>query len=268
MKFTDIFKSKITSSKTDDYSLETLLMKAVTEPAYRAEFYKRLLTDNLIIVPLEIIPLGRELPDSKLTGSKLMFKKGDQVRIYTFPDGQIPVFTSDQKIHEKGITKEKVNVLELKGEYLFEMTKGARFILNPYSDYAKELLPDEIERLLNGTILTNRTGKIFINKATQVQVCQPKDYPTEMINSLKVLFANKPNIKAAYLGWIFDPASGEPAHYILGFDVDGETQSLFQETGFTIQQYLGRGEFADYIQTNTDSELAQYLKSTKPFYEK
>lgn len=35
---------------------------------------------------------------------------------------------------------------------MFGLAKGATFILNPYSDYNKELIPEEIENLLNGTI--------------------------------------------------------------------------------------------------------------------
>ncbi|MBK8874397.1 MAG: enhanced serine sensitivity protein SseB C-terminal domain-containing protein [Bacteroidetes bacterium] len=40
-----------------------------------------------------------------------------------------------------------------------------------------------------------------IEKETKCKIGQPTKYPTDNINSLKVLFADKPNIKAAYLGW-------------------------------------------------------------------
>lgn len=35
---------------------------------------------------------------------------------------------------------------------MFQVVKGVKFILNPYSVYGKELIPEEIESLLNGTI--------------------------------------------------------------------------------------------------------------------
>ena len=47
------------------------------------------------------------------------------------------------------ISARKQNYLTLNGRALLEMTRGAPFILNPGSDYGKELLPEEIASLLD-----------------------------------------------------------------------------------------------------------------------
>jgi hypothetical protein len=159
--------------------------------------------------------------------------------------------------------------LELKGEDLLNMTKGATLILNPYSDYGKELLPAEIDQMLNGTILTASHQKITIEKETSVQLGQPANYPTEIVNALSGLFSRHPNVKAAYLGWIFNPSSGQPAHYIFAIDGNGDLQSVTDEAGFIAQQYLKPEEIVDFLRLNNKGGINDYfLKETKPFYMK
>lgn len=53
-----------------------------------------------------------------------------------------------KRYFDKGIVKEQVEVLEVRSEDIFNFFKGATLVLNPYSDYGKELLPNEIEGLL------------------------------------------------------------------------------------------------------------------------
>jgi hypothetical protein len=159
--------------------------------------------------------------------------------------------------------------MQMKGENLFNLAKGATFLLNPYSEYGKELLPDEVERMLSGKILTDTSKTLTIEKKTKVQIGQPTKYPTEIINSLKILFANKPNLKAAYLGWIFDSESGEPPHYIFGLETDGNIENLTEEAGFTAKQFLDADDFVDFIKVDNKNGLSDYfLNSVEPFYKR
>ena len=138
----DIFKKK--PNNTDEENiLETTLRKAATDPVFRAEFYKRLLSEKLVVLTDKTLPEGHQI-----------VRENTEVNIATLADGKIPVFTSTRRIFDKGIIKEEVPFLELKGEDLFNLATGATFILNPYSDYGKELLPNEIANIINGTFLT------------------------------------------------------------------------------------------------------------------
>jgi len=255
----DIFKKKTEPTFDNENRLETVLRKAATEAAFRPEFYEKLLSEKLVVLTAKTT-----LPDGVQT-----LEKDTDVGIVSLQDGKIPVFTSTGKIFDKGIIKEEVPFLEMKGEDLFNLAKGATFVLNPYSDYGKELLPNEIESILNGTILTENHKKIVVEKETNVQIGQPTKYPTEIINSLKILFASKPNVKKAYLGWIYDPSSGEAPHYIFGLDVEGDVQTITNEAGFTVKEYLKQDEFVDFIKIENKVGLSDYfVKQTKPFYER
>ncbi|MFI2741270.1 SseB family protein [Zhouia sp. PK063] len=139
----DIFKKKKTDSTFPENELEQCLMRAASEISAQKEFYQKLLWNQLFV-----LTAGH---DSSEEGIQTL-EKDTTVQFVTFEEGQIPVFTSTNRIFDKGVIKEEVPYMSLKGQDLFDVAKGATFILNPYSDYGKELIPEEIENLLNGTI--------------------------------------------------------------------------------------------------------------------
>lgn len=251
----NFFKKTADAPNLDPISLEDLLKKAATEPAFRAEFTKRLLSDDLII-----LTEGGSVEE----GSHVL-QENTSINILTLPDGRLPVFTSKERILDQNIIQEKMNFMQMSGRNLFEMTRGATFVLNPYSQYGKELLPDEIANMLDGTLTSSK--KITVQKDTEVQIGQPAKYPVEMIASLCRLFADRHNVKAAFLGWIFDPESGDAPHYIFSIDADGDFQSTVNEAGFTAEQYLEKHEIVDFVKFGNGT-LDDYFESVTPFYQR
>ncbi|GAA4329163.1 enhanced serine sensitivity protein SseB [Mucilaginibacter gynuensis] len=238
--------------------LEAVLMKAATEPAYRPEFYNLLLSEELVVITKK----------NDMTQGNHTLEQDTTISIATLNDGKIPVFTSTDRIFDKGVVKETVPFVAMKGEDLFKMIAGATFILNPYSDHGKELLPAEITNLLNGTVLQPEHQHVTIEKETQVLIGQPEKYPHKMVESLKILFATKPAVKAAYLGWIHDPTSGIAPHCIIGLDIEGADPSINNEAGFLAQSHLGPGEIVDIIRVTNEPGISSYFLSTSPFYKK
>ena len=238
-------------------SFEELLKKAANEPAHRSEFIKRILTEKLVVITKD---------QSGPEGYSIV-QKGTLIKILSLPDGSIPVFTSKDRIFDKGIIKKEVNVLECKGEDLFNLVKGTNLILNPYSDYGKKFTPEEVERILKGAYFDQNAQPITIKKATKVAIGQPAVYPTNMVKSLVKLFSNKREVVEAYIGWIYDPSSGDPPHYIIAIKMEGNWGNINQEAGYTAQQLLGADEIIDFIQISGKTGfLEDYFAKTKPFY--
>jgi len=256
MGLLDWLKPRKKETDNSTSRLETILKKAATEPAYRNEFYKYLLSEEVVV-----LTKSDSLPHGSYT-----VKKDTTVNIWTLDDGRIPVFTSTERVFDKGVIKSQVEFMAMKGADLFGLAKGATFILNPYSDFGKELLPEEIDRLLNGIITNPAHQKITIEKETKVLIGQPAVYPQNMVDSFKILFKNKPNIIAAYLGWIHDPASNIPPHYIVGIDAQQLDQQLMDEASHLAYQYLSADEFIDFISVRDTNGIAEYLKNSAPFY--
>jgi len=255
----DRFKKQPKEQEQSLNELESVLIKAAQQPAYRAEFYKRLLTDDLVV-----LTAGNEQPTSGTV------EEGNTVSFISFQDGKIPVFTSTDRIFDKGIVKEQMSYMALKGEDLFINTKGATFVLNPYSDYGKELLPDEIQRVLDGTIFTQSHNEVVIEEDTDVQIGQPAEYPTEIVESLRIVFSGSSVVKKAYLGWIYDASSGLPPHYIFALEADGDVKEVVHQAGFTAKEHLSPEEIVDFIQidvNDTNGLSAYFINQTTPFYE-
>jgi tetratricopeptide (TPR) repeat protein len=139
----DLFKRKKTESTFPENELEESLMQAASSVSAQKYFFQKLLWNQLFVLT------GGHSENEE--GANTL-EEDTKVQFVTFGNGHIPIFTSTNRIFDKGIIKEEVSYMRLKGQDLFEVAEGATFILNPYSDYGKELLPEEIQSLMNGTI--------------------------------------------------------------------------------------------------------------------
>lgn len=154
----DIFKKKKTESTFPENEIEKCLMQAASNFSAQKQFYQKLIWNQLFV-------LTSEKSISEVENQTL--ENDINVQFVIFENGQIPVFTSINRIFDKGIIKEKVPYLSIKGQDLFKSLNGATFILNPYSDFVKELIPEEIETLLNGTIYNKIDEQELQNKKYQ-----------------------------------------------------------------------------------------------------
>jgi len=250
----DIFKKKEFGKKSSGEDLEQALKRAASEPAFRFEFYKRLLSSKLVVLTQD----NNGLPDGISVA-----KQDLSINIFSLKDGSIPVFTSNDRIFDKGIIKSQMTV-----DDMLKMLRDKKVVLNPYSDYGKVLLPDEIERVLDGTIFTGNVDRIKVDKPTSVAIGQPAEYPTEVIKSLIELFKNKSEVSAAYMAWIYDHKTNVPPHYIFAIDAIGDWNRLSQETGFTISQIIGPDSVFDIMKLGKGGINDYFRDKTTPFYKK
>ncbi|MBB1150062.1 MULTISPECIES: SseB family protein [unclassified Myroides] len=144
MKLLDLFKKKKENKSTfPENELERYLMEASSNVDAQKYFYQKLIWNQLIVLTPDYLEVAE--------GEQIV-EENSKLKLVSFEGGKIPVFTSLNRIFDQEIIKEKVSYISLKGQDLFAMTKGASFILNPYSPYGKDLVPEEIEQLMNGTI--------------------------------------------------------------------------------------------------------------------
>lgn len=154
----DIFKKKKTDSTFPENELENSLIQAASNINAQKNFYQKLLWNQLYFLTVED-------PEFKVENQKL--DEDITVKFVAFDNGHIPLFTSTNRIFDKRIIKDEVSYMSLKGQDLFKATKGATFIINPYSDYCKELIPEEIENIINGTIYDKIDENEIENKKIQ-----------------------------------------------------------------------------------------------------
>ncbi|WP_051205348.1 enhanced serine sensitivity protein SseB C-terminal domain-containing protein [Salinimicrobium xinjiangense] len=257
MGLLDLFRRKRTEGNFPENELEKTLMQATTDSSKRKDFYMKLLWNDLIVLTTKHDKEGTHVLEENTT-----------VQFVNFEDGKIPIFTSTNRIFDKAIVKDEVPFMALKGKDLFKIARGATFILNPYSDYGKELIPNEIEKLLNGSIF-NETNEFKIEEDTQVQIGQPAEYPVALVKALKQFFREKKTVRAAYLAAVKMDKSNDQPHIMIAIDMDGDMKSITNEAGPIAEKYH-QNQAVDFLQIeHSNNGISEYfLKETKAFYKR
>src|SRR3546814_17358441 len=106
---------------------------------------------------------------------------------------------------------------------------GATLVLDPASIHVKEFFPNEIEALLT-TGMNQSPQTRVVQKATQVLLGQPANYPAEMVSALTILLAKHRGVKAAYLCLMHDASTQEKPSLVVGFEGEGLERAM-QEAG-------------------------------------
>lgn len=236
--------------------LEEQLVRATSEASARPEFYSLLLDSKLYVI-------GG--PKSARQEREFVAQVGDKMNIASIAykdKSYIPVFTSLARLN--AFISEPHDYYALKGRDLFELTRGACFILNAGADYGKELLPAEIERLLN----PSTPDTITIQKPTQVLLGEPAIYPQALVDALKTMLAQRSDVLNAYLLQIAFPDTDEPSHPLIGVEATGDWQSLSKEIG-RISSIINPGCIIDVVpidRSKQDDTLVNALLRVPPFY--
>lgn len=248
-------------SHPQENSLDTALRLAADEPACRPDFYKTLLESTVYII-------GRS--DRPYEGNRTI-EAGENISIQNWQrnDGSpvIPFFTSLTALQKA--LEEEASYMALPARSLFEITKGASLVLNPKSPYGKEFFPNEIEALLTNNV--NRLPEQRVTeKATQVLLGQPANYPSKMVESLSTLLSRRSNVKAAYLTLMHDPSHDEKPHLVIGIDAEGDIEQVIREAGVVAGDTAPDGEPVDLVRVSANERgLSEYfIREVKPFYER
>jgi hypothetical protein len=258
MGILDIFRRKRKNNNFPANELEKIFIEAASNMAARKKFYVKLLWNDLFVLTTE---------EQGTEEGSVILEKGSNVAFTTFDEGVIPIFTSTDRIFDKGIIKTQVRFLSMKGKDLFSLAKGATFILNPFSDYQKELLPQEIDALLDGTLL-KENNKFVVDEDTNVLIGQPEKYPEELVKALSILFKNKPAVQSAYLGLIKFNNNDNPPHLIVGLKITCNIEEITNEAIPITEQFCEEHSIVDFIQINKECGVSDYfVNQTEPFYE-
>ncbi len=240
-------------------ALETALMHAAKETAARPEFYRLLLASDLLA-------LGRISRAKPETGGPTV-QPGDKLEIVSVQiNGRAchPLFSSATRL--QAYIRQKEEFLTLNGRTLFTATPGATFVLNPGSDYGKELLPGEIAQLLDPASATPQ--RVTIQKPAKVLIGQPSVYPHALVDALKDAFAKRDDVAAAYLAQV--AYDGQPSHPLIGIETTGNWDALSPEVG-RIAAAAAPGMLFDVAQIDRKmphATLTDALLKTTPFYQR
>src|SRR4029077_11304866 len=185
----------------------------------RPEFYRLLLESTIFILGSSA---SGQMEDGPVT-----LKANTQIQVTNWirPDGSsvIPFFSSLRALQRAIADDEKY--IALPARTFFEITRGAELILNPRSEFGKEFRAAEVEALLTEGVNQVATPMVA-EKATEVLLGQPANYPHALVASLTTLLAKHSNVRAAYLALMHNTSRDEKPHLIVGIEADGDFENV------------------------------------------
>ncbi|MEN9347144.1 MAG: hypothetical protein RLZZ77_655 [Bacteroidota bacterium] len=232
MEISDRFK---VPRQGDQSPLEYLLRRGLEQPSVRPEFYRRFLQETVHVITL----------DPNFSNGLTTIRRGEKLNLFAFSNGMIPVFTSIERIYDRGIVKQKVNHIQLRGDQLLKSELGLSFSVNPYSEIGKEISKEEVVRILDGSLVAQLEADLGPDKSVLIKLSKPSQVPFELVSELSRVCHKMPNVKCVHLGWWEDPLSGVEPHYIVAVDTTFGFESIKHEVQFACLQVLGRASAFD-----------------------
>jgi len=232
--------------------LERALVKAVKEPAAAPDFYRLLLESDLLVLGTAE---GREGATEVFTlapGSNLRLVAG-------LKDGQqyLPVFSSVLRMQD--YVKQESKYLRINGRALLDLTRGAPVILNPASEYGKELTAEQVGQLL-GPSRPAGPQRTIIGEA---------EYPMPLVEALTRVFAANALVEAARMIQVTFADRAKEPHPLVGIEaspsidfrklvdvIQQETENAVPGTVFDVHR----------IDRAAPNSVTDALLQAEPFY--
>lgn len=227
-------------------TLERSLVAATTDPAARPQFYRDLLQSDLFVIQ------EPDAPPQQLSIRPLEVNGNDC----------LPVFSSLAAL-QRFIDRE-VGYVAMNAFDFLNITRGARLLLNPGSDYGKEFLPEEVASILDGSIW--RPDQSYtVERETQVLLGQPARHPTELVDVLRRVFAKLESVHAAWLAHFVNPAQDPKGHTLIAIEASENWDQIVGEAGMAANGVSVPDPPVDFIRL-PNAGLDSYFQSVEPFY--
>lgn len=240
--------------------LEAALLRATNDPEARPDFYQLLMTSPLFLLG----GLNRQSED----GSYLHLRVGDDMNLATLRHNgrhYHPAFTALTRL--SAFAPDDTRIFTATGRDLFLCTKGAEFVLNPNSEIGKQLSATEIAFWLDPSARARRN---LLRDRPQARLGEPSEYPQKVVDALRVLFANRAEVRSAYVLEVSFSDRPEPPHPLIAIETTGSWEKIYTE----VSQIAG-AVLPDIIidvlpldRTRSDDAIANAVSNISPFYER
>ena len=232
---------------------DSILAKAIDEPASRYHFYKALLDQEVVVI-------GTVSDDEETLNLTYIQMEEELI---------LPVFTSMDKF--QAIMKSNYPYIQIPANLLLEMVEtNIPWVLNPGYEPSKKIIQEELETLKDGSILHYFFDLLPEKEKESCLTEQMVELPEQAMEVLRTNLKGYQVIKKAYLTHLFHPSSTEHSFPLLALELDERNQEpteLVQTLYHLINQQLQLTYKIELIVLDQMSPLADSIvKHNKPFY--
>lgn len=232
--------------------LERALMRAADEPEARAPFLKALLDAELSFALAE---QGGQYQAPELESDGMYF---------------VPIFTSDERVKTM-FGRDKMTVVRQSFRQIIEQISDANFVLNPGSDYGRELTQADVAAMLAGDFETAAEGDDDGpdgpgDAPLPTAVGRPSPTPTHLTQPLATLFASMPEVRAAHFAQAVFPDPGGIKRLVLGISTDGDLDDALDRVADVLDEVAKPSDVIDFVPVPGSPLDFYFERDVNPFY--
>lgn len=243
---------------TPENDLERSLTKAAHDPAFRAQFYRDLVTSNIFLIQHGETARGESGARTLKEPTTLQV-----ARIEFNGNSYIPIFSSLSRL-QAALTGE-ASFVEMNALEFMRATHGAPLLLNPGSECGKEFTAKETASIVDGTIW-QLAERHVMERGARVAIGQPKNEPTALLRVLTPFFKTRRNVRRAWLAHYFNPDDGLPPHTLVVLDVANGFGEVAQEMAIIVKDVDLPDPPMDIVELRSFAD--PFIKKSKPFYQR
>lgn len=234
--------------------LELDLVRAAEEPEARAPFLKTLLDAELAFA---LARNGGEYQAPELESDGTFF---------------VPIFTSEERVKEV-FGREKMTIVRQTFRQIVEQIADANFVLNPGSDYGREIMQADVAAMLAGDFETaaaslddDQDGPEAAPLPTAVG--RPSPAPTHLTGPLAKLFATIPEVRAAHFAQAVFPDPSGVKRLVLGVATDGDLDEALDRVSDVLDEVARPSDVIDFVPVPGSPLDFYFERDTSPFYKR
>lgn len=244
---------------TPENDLERALVRAAQDPSARAPFLKTLLDSELAFALVEGGGKGKpgdgyEVPEVEADGQ-----------------GFVPVFTAESRVRTM-FGDEKMMIVRQTFRQIVEQVSDANFVLNPGSDYGREIMAADVRAMLAGDFAAAASGAGEDDEGAETPlpaaIGRPSPAPTHLTGPLAKLFAGIPEVRAAHIGQSLFPDSYGTKRLVIGVAADGDVDAVFDRMGEVLDQVARPTDVIDFVPVPGSTLDGYFERDANPFYRK
>jgi hypothetical protein len=248
---------------TPENDLERSLVRAAEDPAARVPFLKSLLDGELSFALVEAgggRSEGYEVPE--VTDEGLSF---------------VPIFTADSRVKAM-FGRERMMVVRQTFRQIIGQVEGANFVLNPGSDYGREIMAEDVAAMLAGDFEkaaesddSDGAGEGGYDEAPLPSaVVRPSPMPMHLTAPLAKLFADMPEVRAAHVAQsLFAEPDGLKRLVIgLALEEGGDLDEALDRMGEVLDRAAKPTDVIDFVPVPGSPLDSYFERDAAPFYRK
>lgn len=244
--------------------LERALVQAAEDPAARVPFLKMLLDGELSLA---------------LINSGGASGAGYEVPEVTHEDASfVPVFSADSRVGSM-FGREKMMIVRQSFRQIIDQMDGANFVLNPGSDYGREVYAEDVAAMLKGDFEAAAETDDFEPRQGDEggedddlpkAVGRATPAPIHLTKPLAKLFATLPQVRTAHIAQaIFESPDGIK-RLVMGVATEpgADVDDVFDRIGEVLDEVARPSDVIDFVPVPGSPLDGYFERDAAPFYRK